>query len=420
MCPAYLASDSGEEQLRGLLEQQRTINEFTLALGQISDLHKLYETIHGTVRGLMDADAFIVSFFDPEKQEIRAGFVIADGVVHDAAALPPIPIEAEGSGIQSEVIRSGEPLVLPDFAKALARTQTVHSFSEDGGELESGTRAEIEQRISTRSSALVPMKIRGETTGVIQVQSKRRDAFSPANVQLLASLANVAAIALANARLFHDVVTARDQLERTLFASVQAMAQLAEMRDPYTAGHQRRVAELASAIGRAMELDTHAVHGLRMASILHDIGKLAIPAEILSHPGSLTRVELDLVRQHPQLAHDVLETIESPWPIAEIVLQHHERLDGSGYPQALCGDAILPGARILAVADVVEAMSSHRPYRPARGLDAALAEVERGKGGEFDPAAVDACVALFRSGRFAWTPADSPRPSGGERVSVTG
>lgn len=240
------------------------------------------------------------------------------------------------------------------------------------------------------------MKIRGETTGVVQVQSKQRDAYSTDDVELLAGLANVAAIALANARLVQDVVAARDQLERTLFASVQSLARLAEMRDPYTAGHQRRVAELAAAVGREIGLDTQAVAGVRIAGLLHDIGKLAVPAEILSRPGALSKTEQALMRQHPQFAHDVLKTIESPWPIAEIVVQHHERLDGSGYPEGLSGDRILLEARILAVADVVEAMSSHRPYRPARGLDEALREIEQNQGRLYDSDVSVACLRLFR------------------------
>jgi len=170
------------------------------------------------------------------------------------------------------------------------------------------------------------------------------------------------------------------------------------MRDPYTAGHQRRVAELASAIAKEMRLPKEKIEGIHMAGLIHDIGKIAVPAEILSKPSKLSKMEMDLIKAHSQVGYELLKEIDFPWPVANIVLQHHERLDGVGYPQGLKGDEILLEARILAVADVVEAMASHRPYRPALGLDAALDEIKQGKGKLYEPAAVDACLVLFEKG----------------------
>jgi putative two-component system response regulator len=187
-------------------------------------------------------------------------------------------------------------------------------------------------------------------------------------------------------------------LQRTLEQTVYALAATIEMRDPYTAGHQRRVANLAFAIAtaREMELPRDEARGLHMAGLVHDIGKIQVPAEILSKPTALTDVEWDLIKTHPQVGYDILKSIEFPWPVAQIVLQHHERLDGSGYPQGLSSTDILLDAKILAVADVVEAMASYRPYRPARPLEEALKEIEDHKGTLYDPDVVDACLRAVR------------------------
>jgi len=170
------------------------------------------------------------------------------------------------------------------------------------------------------------------------------------------------------------------------------------MRDPYTARHQERVTELACAIAREMGIPDGQIEGIHAAGLMHDIGKIAVPTEILTKPGKLNDLEFSLIRRHPQVAYDILKGIEFPWPIADIVLQHHERLNGSGYPNGLKGDEILLEARILTVADVVEAISSHRPYRPALGLDAALDEIKQGRGMLYDPDVVDTCLSVFEEG----------------------
>lgn len=193
------------------------------------------------------------------------------------------------------------------------------------------------------------------------------------------------------------------KLEGAFMRTVEMAMTLSEMRDPYTAGHERRVAELAAAIGGELGFDARRREGLRVAGYLHDVGKISIPAEILSKPGKLSVPEMTLVRGHSQASFDILKNAEFPWPVAEVALQHHERMDGSGYPRGLKGDAILLEARILAVADVVEAMSMHRPYRPGLGIDKALAEVERGSGSAYDAAVADACVKLFREKKFRFS-----------------
>ena len=190
------------------------------------------------------------------------------------------------------------------------------------------------------------------------------------------------------------------KLRKTLGSTIQAMALIVETRDPYTAGHQQRVADLARAIATEMDLPENQIDGIRMAGVIHDLGKIAEPAEILSKPGRLTEIEYSLIKMHPQVGYDILKEIEFAWPVDMIVLQHHERLNGSGYPKGLSGNKILIESRIMAVADVVEAMASHRPYRAALGIDKALGEITKNKGALYDPQVVDACVRLFTKKGF--------------------
>jgi putative nucleotidyltransferase with HDIG domain len=176
---------------------------------------------------------------------------------------------------------------------------------------------------------------------------------------------------------------------------INSLSSTVDARDPYTAGHQKRVAQLAVSIATAMALSQTKIASIRMAGILHDIGKIAIPAEILSKPSTLSDIEFSLIKTHPQVGYDILKNINFPTPVAKIVHQHHERLNGSGYPLGLSGEDILFEARILTVADVVEAMSSHRPYRPGLGIDKALAEIQKNKGEFYDPDVVDACLTAM-------------------------
>jgi PAS domain S-box-containing protein len=187
-----------------------------------------------------------------------------------------------------------------------------------------------------------------------------------------------------------------ESLRRSVGATIQVMVSAVEMRDPYTAGHQRRVADLARAIATEMNLPIDIIDGIRMAAAIHDLGKISVPAEILSKPTKLKKTEFDLIKEHSQSGYDILKDIDFPWPIARMVLEHHERMNGSGYPNGLTGDNILLESRIIAIADVVEAMASHRPYRPGLGIDAALAEIEKNKETHYDKIVADACLRLFR------------------------
>ena len=184
-------------------------------------------------------------------------------------------------------------------------------------------------------------------------------------------------------------------LQKTLEETVNALSALVEMRDPYTAGHQNRVAGIARAIAQELGLSEDAAQGIWVASLIHDIGKVRVPADILSRPAHLSSAEFELIKEHPRTGYEILKEIDFPWPIAEIVLQHHERINGSGYPLGLKGDEILFASRIIGVADVVEAMTYHRPYREALGLDAALDEIKKNKGILYDPDVVEACIKVF-------------------------
>jgi putative two-component system response regulator len=233
-----------------------------------------------------------------------------------------------------------------------------------------------------------------EAGGVDFIVKPVRPQIVRARVQTHLALANE------NLELERKVRERTADLKTAFLRTVELAMNLSQMRDPYTAGHERRVAVIAEAIGAELGFDLHRQEGLRVASSLHDIGKITIPAEILAKPRQLSAAEFALVKDHPMAGYTALKDIVLPWPVAECALQHHERIDGSGYPAGLKGDEIVFEARILAVADVVEAMASHRPYRAGLGIAKALAEIERGLGTAYDPQAAGACLRLFREKNF--------------------
>jgi putative two-component system response regulator len=224
--------------------------------------------------------------------------------------------------------------------------------------------------------------------------------------QVLVSVASALryrAIELQNRFQFEHLETmAGEKLQKALEGTIRAMSKAFESRDPFTTGHQQRVAHLASAIALEMNLPTNQLDGVRMAGIIHDIGKISVPAEILSKPTRLTDAEYHIIKTHARTGYLILKEVEFPWPLADIVHQHHERLDGSGYPLGLKEDQILLEAKIIAVADVAEAMASHRPYRPSLGIDAAMDEISLSKGRLYDPVVSDICCDLFLKKGFTF------------------
>ncbi len=400
---AYKRQQS-ETRIKQLLARQTQINQLTLELGQTLDVSETYTTIYEHIRSLMDAEAFIVGLFDSTSKMISAGFVVTRGHVRDTALFPPIPLEQEGRGTQSQVIRTGKPLVVPDWQEAMRNT-TSHYRVTDKGNVEEGSAAPDSDAETdfTRSALLVPMQVEGRTLGVLQVQSRRLDAYEQDDVEMLAGLANVAAIALQTALLYEKADSDATILRSSLEGTIRALADTTEARDPYTAGHQRRVAELSAAIARQLGMSEDIAEGVYMAGLVHDVGKIATPAEILSKPGKLSDVEFSLIKAHAEGGYDILKSIQFPWPIAQAVLQHHERMDGSGYPHAVSGEAICMEARIIAVADVIEAMANHRPYRAALGIAAALEEIEAHKNVRYDEDVANACLKLFREEAFTFS-----------------
>ena len=255
---------------------------------------------------------------------------------------------------------------------------------------------------ATAHLVVLPLMISGEVLGVLVIHGANTLAFERETLEVLVQLADELAFGLSTARVRDDRQAYSERLERSLGSAVRAIASAAELRDPYTAGHQERVACLTRSIAEALSLSQEEIGGIEMAAAIHDIGKIAVPAEILTRPGRLGPNELALVQQHAQAGHDIVAGIEFPWPVPQMILQHHERLDGSGYPAGLRGDEIILGARIIAVADVVDAMSTHRPYRAALGLETALAVLRDGAGVLFDPLIVDACLRAVDDGHIEY------------------
>jgi len=258
-----------------------------------------------------------------------------------------------------------------------------------------------------RSSINVPFSVGDERRGVIAIYSSHPRAFGPVVTDAFVHLAEEIGIGLHKLKQEERLNAERLELEKAqkelstaLSATVGAITTAFEMRDPYTAGHQERVAQIACAIARELNWPEDKLQAIRVACLVHDIGKIAIPAEILTKPTRLTTAEMAMIKEHPETGYRILKDVPFQWPIAESVRQHHERLDGSGYPRGLKSDQIILGARILAVADIVEAMASSRPYRPGLGVETALKEIEKQAGTLLDPDVVRICLSLFHEKGF--------------------
>lgn len=244
---------------------------------------------------------------------------------------------------------------------------------------------------------VVPLKTVDKLVGVLLLGSKfSGESYSTDDRQLLRIVSREVAVSIENARVYESIRKEHGELQEAMNGIIHAMSLVVETRDPYTAGHQRRVADVACAIAREMGLSEWHIKGIRIAGLLHDVGKLVVPAEILTKPGKLNQSEFSIIKSHSKVGYDILEMIDFPWPVNQTILQHHERLNGSGYPDGLVDEDIILYAKILGVADVVEAMSSHRPYRPALGLDSALSEISRERDILYDGKVVDACLKLFQ------------------------
>ncbi len=286
-------------------------------------------------------------------------------------------------------------------AAGVAMRTGQSQFNQDFTRLPEGSALRlVAEKHGFRASSSLALVLDGQVYGALTIYSGAVEPFSDEEIHLLEQLAQdvsfgISAIALRTAR-----DSSLQRLERSLESTVRAIAYTLELRDPYTAGHERRVAQLAVAIARKLGLPEYDIQGIQLAAEVHDLGKIRIPAEILSKPTRLTELEYRMIQEHPGSGYDILKGIDFPWPIADMVGQHHERMNGTGYPKGLKGEEILIGARIIAVADVVEAMASHRPYRAGLGISVALDELERNRGVFYDAAVVDACVTLIRQEHY--------------------
>lgn len=299
-----------------------------------------------------------------------------------------------GQGPTGMAIRNGTPVVTRDIQNSPAYFPW----------------REAAVRFGYTSSIALPLACDNTTIGALNVYSDDVDAFDENEVSLLSEIAENISFGIVAIRTRQDRRRAQEELYRswktlrtTLSGIVRAMAAVTELRDPYTAGHQERVGQLAEAIARELGLSDACMEGVSIAGRVHDLGKVYVPIQILSKPSLLTSVEYSLVKVHSEAGYEVLKNIEFPWPVAQAVLQHHERVDGSGYPAGVKGPDILLQARIIAVADTVEAMSNARPYRPAPGLKEALREILDKGGRLYDRDVAEACVRLFRTGSFTFS-----------------
>ncbi|BBI99933.1 hypothetical protein FGKAn22_16260 [Ferrigenium kumadai] len=288
-----------------------------------------------------------------------------------------------GRGPTGTAIRSGELQVISD-------AYTAPSFTPwRAAAIESGCASIL---------ALPLMDSEGHAFGALTIDTAEANAFHEEEVRLLRELANDLSYGIVNLRSRAERRRNAEQLHKGLEDTIQAISATVEMRDPSTSGHQRRVAQLAGAIATELGLTPDRVHGIRLAGMVHDVGKIGVPAEILSKPARLSPIEMRLVREHAAMGYNILKDVKFAWPVAEIAHQHHERMDGSGYPQGLKGEAICLEARIVAVADVVESMASHRPYRPAMGMESVVQEITVNRGVLYDAQVVDVCLRLLDQG----------------------
>jgi response regulator RpfG family c-di-GMP phosphodiesterase len=331
--------------------------------------------------------AWVGYVFDDENHSIRP--VAKAG--HDTDYLNGIKIYLNdpvlGNGPFGQAVKTRKTVI----TKSLAEDSTFKPWRDKA------------MKVGGRSLISFPLFIDGqEPFGVLGIGADETDVFDEAEVRVLTEMASdlTYGIMSLRARIERDNYEKKlennlDNLHKLLKQTVASLSNVVEMRDPYTAGHQRKVAELSAALAKELGLSQDEVEGVFIAGTIHDIGKVRIPSEILCKPGKLDALEFEMIKSHCQSGYDIIQGTDYPWPIAKIILQHHEKFDGSGYPNGVKGEDILIGARIIGVADVVEAMASHRPYRAALGLNKALEEIIKYKGTKFDANVVDACVKLF-------------------------
>jgi len=381
-----------QEALARKTQQQQQLVECARNLTESLDLKRVLTRIGFGAKEILKAHSCVIYLLETDGKTLTP-VVAIDPTYAEEILAAPLNLKTSFTG---KAVKTKQGLIFNDAA------------GDAGGQQIPGTPIEENERV------IVAPFLADDTVLGAMCLTRIGTVFSEEDLALAETFATYAATALHNAQTYDnlqraievreraekDLKQSLEKSQRLLEQTVNVLASTVEMRDPYTAGHQRQVTKLACAIAEEMNIPKEQTDGIRMAALIHDIGKIYVPAEILSRPGELTETEFGLIKIHSQAGHDVLKPIEFPWPVAEIVLQHHERMNGSGFPQGLSGEEILLEARILGVADVVEAMSSHRPYRPALGINKALEEISQNRGVLYDPQVVDACLTVFSENGF--------------------
>jgi PAS domain S-box-containing protein/putative nucleotidyltransferase with HDIG domain len=374
-------------------QAQNKINELNILLKAIAEINEgllrvetepdLFKNTCSSLTNVPKIKSAWIGLLQPESPEVKVVAHAGSEPGNLATLNLTRDKTAWSQGLSGEAIRTRRPVMCQDI-----ETDPRVSW-----------RPEAVKR-GCRSSISLPLFQEEKVIGVLQVCSEKPNAFGAEELEFLAQVAGDIAVGVKSLRLEQEFIASLIQLQVVLQQAVEAIGSIAELRDPYTAGHQRRVTKLACALAEEMGLETNRIEGLKVAGFLHDLGKITVPVEILNRPGKLSQIEMEIIRAHAEAGYEILKKISFPWPVAEIVRQHHERLDGSGYPRGIQREDILLEARILAVADVVEAMGSHRPYRAGLGIDKALEEITKNKGMLYEPEVVDACINLCTKKNF--------------------
>jgi len=396
-------------KVSGLLAVGRDVTDLVRAEEQLRRREIRVKRMNRVLGTLSDGNQALVRAADEQELLDQMCRVIVDSGGHTVAWIGLI--EADGRTLSTKAwagpgdlrgwpCGDGGTCDAPAAVVREGRARVSHDIIADAGYVVCGPRLHEQ---GCRSAVTLPVASEGTILGALSIYSSDPAAFDDEEVELLTELANDLGYGIGTLRARIDREKGQRRLQATMEATIQALASIVELRDPYTAGHQRRVAHLSTAIATELGLAQDRVLGLHLAAVCHDIGKIQVPAEILSKPGRLTAIEFELIKGHVDAGYEILRSIDFPWPLADVVRQHHERLDGSGYPLGVQGQALLIESRILAVADVVEAITTHRPYRAGLGVESALGEIRTGRGVLFDADVVDACVRLFTEKRFGFS-----------------
>ena len=339
-----------------------------------------------------EKDGFVVRYLGGYGKKFKKVLSI---VGKDPAKMVYKIVGLEISGQKSKVsVKEGKAILL-----SCKLIKWPGGFAEMSSRYISKSTSQIVKKLFNLNEAyMIGLSRKGEILGEVVIILRGQNKIK--NPDFVETFIKQAAIALQRKNAEEQVKESFKKLQKTMKDSIYTLSRVIEARDPYTAGHQRKVSKLAVALAKDMGLPQDRIEGIKITALIHDIGKINVPVEILSKPGKLSEMEFGLIKNHSQKGYEILKTIDFPWPVAEIVLQHHEKMNGSGYPRGLKGDEILLEAKIICIADVVEAISSHRPYRPALGIDAALNEINKNKGILYDTELVDTCLKLFKEKGF--------------------